>query len=262
MIRIDKTGHTIPNLLTNNGEQKCNDHIAAYEVSPNGFELNTRKRTKFEFDSDIYGNDEIKSLLKIIQGHKCCFCEAKITHISHGDVEHFRPKAGYKQDENSQIKYPGYYWLAYEWNNLYLACDICNRSGKGNYFPLENPLNRSNPLYRDIQNEEPSFIDPCFDNPEEHIGFIGPDPIPINNSVRGKKTIKFLGLDREEIVEQRRTQLNRLQTIRKIVALTQDSVNKDQARQELLSNLRTAIQSDAEYSSMIKCNFEEYLEEL
>jgi uncharacterized protein (TIGR02646 family) len=263
MIKIDKTGVETPKILTNKGVEKCNDHISDYEASPAGYALNTRQRTKFEFIKDIYGDDEVKTLLKTLQNHKCCFCEAKITHISHGDIEHFRPKASYQQDEDTRLTYPGYYWLAYDWDNLYLACEKCNgRPNKGTYFPLENPGNRADSLIRNIDNEDPSFIDPVKDNPEEHIGFIGPDPIPVNNSERGKKTITYLGLDREELVEHRRPQLNRLKALEQIVELTQDSVNSDQATQVLFDNLRSATLRHAEYSCMVKCNFREYLDDL
>lgn len=66
----------------------------------------------FEFKSSIYGHDSVKTALRTMQHGKCCFCEAKITHISYGDVEHYRPKGGHKQVESDKLTQPGYYWLA------------------------------------------------------------------------------------------------------------------------------------------------------
>jgi len=255
MIRINKKNCDTPIILLTKGVFFKNSHILEYENATVDFALRNKNRKKFTFDSNIYGDDEVKSLLKNVQSHKCCFCEAKITHLSHGDIEHFRPKSAYRQDETSQIQYPGYYWLAYDWNNLYLACEICNRSKKGNYFPIKSPVDRADPITKNIKNEKPLFIDPGFDNPEKHIGFNGPYPIPLSNSDRGKTTIKYLGLDREEIVEHRRTQFNRLKSLEKIILLTKDSKDHHQAREVFMKNLETASQNDAEYSSMVKCNF-------
>ena len=62
---------------------------------------------------------------------KCAYCESKITVVTYGSIEHFRPKSIYPE-------------LTFEWNNLLLSCDICNDIGhKGNQFSLDingNPL--------------------------------------------------------------------------------------------------------------------------
>ena len=78
------------------------------------------------------------------QHGKCFLCESKITHISFGDVEHFRPKGGSRQTTDEKaMKVPGYFWLAYAWQNLFLACQLCNQRYKKNLFPLENPDERA-----------------------------------------------------------------------------------------------------------------------
>lgn len=263
MIRVDKTGHIAPNILTNEGVTKRNEYIADYGLAPAGYALNTRARTKFEFDPDIYGHDDVKTLLKKIQGHKCCFCEAKVDHIAHGDIEHFRPKSGFKQDENTNIQYPGYYWLSYEWSNLYFSCQICNQREKGNYFPLEDNDQRADPVHRDISAEDPQFIDPGGSgqlDPERHIYFIA--EIPTHQSKKGRITIKYLGLDRDELNTHRESALNRLRSLEKVVQLTRDSVNADEARQEFLNALRDCVSTSSEYSNMFKSNFSKYLVEL
>ena len=71
------------------------------------------KRT-FTFDSAIYAGKEVKDALIGMQHGKCAFCESRITHIAYGDVEHFRPKAGVRQEPGDKLQRPGYYWLAYE----------------------------------------------------------------------------------------------------------------------------------------------------
>jgi Transposase, Mutator family len=63
--------------------------------------------------------------------------------LSYGDVEHFRPKGGVRQDEKDKLLPVDYFWLAYEWSNLFLACQICNQRFKKNLFPLEDKNKRA-----------------------------------------------------------------------------------------------------------------------
>ena len=56
--------------------------------------------------------ESVKDALREAQHGKCAFCESKISHIAHGDVEHFRPKAGYRQNPEDPLVQPGYYWLS------------------------------------------------------------------------------------------------------------------------------------------------------
>lgn len=63
---------------------------------------------------------DIKDQLEKIYLRKCAYCE---TFVEQMVVEHYRPKRG------------GYYWLAYSWDNLLLACPTCN-GFKGDAFPV------------------------------------------------------------------------------------------------------------------------------
>ena len=131
----------------------------------------------FNFSSSIYGAKSVKNALIQAQHDKCCFCESKISHISYGDVEHFRPKGGWIQDSGDNLTQPGYYWLAYDWSNLFLSCQICNQRHKKNLFPLQDPLKRAQSHHADIDDEDPLFINPTDDNPEELYRFPGRSPI-------------------------------------------------------------------------------------
>lgn len=152
MIQITrKAGVPIPNILTKKGIELATQMKIAYEAG---------ERT-FEFDKNIYGHKEVKDQLIKIQNYKCCFCEAKIGHIDDGDVEHFRPKRAYKQKKGNALQYPGYYWLAYNWDNLFLACTKCNGRNKLNLFPLINASNRATSHLKNITDENPIFIHPA-----------------------------------------------------------------------------------------------------
>ena len=50
-----------------------------------------------DIDSSVYAASDVKSALVRSHYGKCVFCESRILHVGHGDVEHFRPKGGFSQ---------------------------------------------------------------------------------------------------------------------------------------------------------------------
>ena len=84
MVRIDKSNVSVPAILNIEGVSEINSLKIKYQTGVRDF----------DFKSAIYGHTSIKKILKKIQSKKCCFCESKVPHIAHGDVEHFRPKGG------------------------------------------------------------------------------------------------------------------------------------------------------------------------
>lgn len=200
MIRIHKP-RAWPEKLKTDGEAARQKMEAAYDAAPDDYKS---ARKKFEFDGDTYGARSVKEALKTAQAGKCAFCEAIIGHISFGDVEHFRPKGAWKQCEDDKLTYPGYYWLAYNWDNLLLACTLCNRRYKKNLFPLEDPSRRAHSHNDDLARENPMLIDPGAEDPEQHITFRGTEAVAKNNSPRGQTSIDVFGLNRDELWEDRR----------------------------------------------------------
>jgi uncharacterized protein (TIGR02646 family) len=171
------------------------------------------------YHSSIYGHDSIKQALIQAQYEKCCFCESKLRHISYGDVEHFRPKAGYRQQSTASLSKPGYYWLAYDWGNLLLSCQLCNQRYKKNLFPLANPRVRAK-SHRDIlDNEVPLFINPAEENPGQYISYRREMPYSIGNNLKGRLTIKNLGLKRTELREMRWDTYKKLKALFEIIQI-------------------------------------------
>lgn len=237
MIRVVKPTKA-PDVLTTKGKAGKRAHVAAYG----------RGSRAFVFDSKIYGHKTVKEALIKAQHDKCFLCESKITHISHGDVEHFRPKAGYRQSVADALHTPAYYWLAYEWSNLFLACQICNQVFKKNLFPLSNPKARATSHKKSIDKEEPLYIDPTIDDPEQLISFRREIPYPVKNSPRGKATITDLGLDRPKLNEKRLERYEQLQVLHKIAQMNPPIPESDDAK----SFLDRAVLDTAEYSSMAR----------
>jgi hypothetical protein len=168
------------------------------------------------------------------------------------DVEHFRPKSAYCQTNGRRFERPGYYWLAYDWENLYLSCGPCNQRQKRNLFPLVDPKQRAHLYNNDIATEEPLFIDPGKEEPSQHIGFRGEMPYSIPGSIKGKPTIEILKLNRDILNDARLEHLQKLKLLHQLieVALTQP---QNKALQDLAAKvektLQDAISDSAEFAA-------------
>jgi uncharacterized protein (TIGR02646 family) len=250
MIRIrKKEAAAIPAILTTRGNKEIIFLQERYNAGEREFKSE-------DFRSTIYGHDDVKNVLIEIQDYKCCFCESKIGHISYGDVEHFRPKAGWVQDDE-KINKPGYYWLAYNWNNLLLSCQICNQRHKKNYFPLLNNSPRAVCHNDDIQTELPIFINPDIEDAETFITFNEEIPTAVNDNQRGEQTINKLGLDRELLNEQRRRTLNMIRDIYDLAKGYPDTNKelKQRANSKIQKYYDESFLDEAEYSSMLRAFF-------
>lgn len=245
MIRIHKPTAP-PAILQGKGKAATDQNCTDYEGNPAGYDGGS---TTFSFDRDLYGHDTVKEDLIQAQHGKCAFCEAKINHISYGDVEHFRPKAGYRQHPDDPLGRPGYYWLAYVWSNLYLSCQLCNQRFKKNSFPLEDGGQRCRNHQGDMGVERPLFLDPGAVDPEQHIEFAAEQPIARNGSLQGAETIQGLGLQREALRERRFDRYRMLATLKDVMVL----LPHDPLGQEASAILTDAVKDTAEYASMTRC---------
>ncbi len=201
MIKINKTAN-IPSILSTIGSIETTNLINAYNANPNLYTSRTgvtaRHIKKIDFDNKIYGHESVKNQLILEQHDKCCFCEGKFSENSFGDVEHYRPKKAYKKNGVKKLTYPGYYWLAYEWNNLMYSCEKCNRKYKRNDFPLNNETTRklNHSHHNPLSNEDSLLINPMEEDPSLFITFREEVPIPVNKSLKGSTSIKAYGLQR------------------------------------------------------------------
>lgn len=245
MIRVHKPA-VPPPILADRGRRETDANLTTYLESRAAYDAGT---ATFSFESSIYGDRSVKEALKSAQHDKCCFCESKISHISYGDVEHFRPKAGYWQDEGLPLGRPGYYWLAYEWGNLYLCCQLCNQRHKKNHFPLADETRRCRNHLGSLADEEPLFIDPGAEDPEEHIEYLAEQPRGRNGSRRGEETIEALGLRREPLREKRFDRYRLLKALRDVSLL----LPNEREGQEAAAILEDAVRDEAEYASMVRC---------
>jgi hypothetical protein len=236
MIRINKSNVAIPTILTTRGVQATNRNKHYY----------SKGKRKFTFSKNIYGHPSVKNLLINIQHDKCCFCERKVSAGEPGHVEHYRPKGGYKQSDTSALVKPGYYWLAYDFDNLYFSCYRCNATYKKNYFPLSDPGQRATCHTDLIANEDPLIINPA-DDPSIDLYF-DREVIKYKNP-KGEETIKRTGLNRRYLLEERFEYLHLMDFVAKVARGT------DPYALEAQNQFRRAARKESLFSYMIRCNY-------
>ncbi len=241
MIAIKK--RKIPDLLATKGREKIKQQKIDFDSG----------KPKFEIDSSIYGHKTVKSALKKTQFNKCCFCEANVTAVSHGDVEHFRPKGGWQQKEGDALSEVGYYWLAYEWDNLLFSCQICNQTYKKNYFPLENPADRALNHNHTIEREKALIINPSLENPNEHIVFKKEFVVAI--TLKGTETIKRTGIDRADLDELRRDLMNIVKSQLQLLNLLDEGLLSSPDVKEVVQNLKILVSPKKPFFAMLRDNF-------
>ncbi len=244
MIRVEKPARA-PEKLRTDGKNKRRGLSAAYTRDPGQYKSGAKT---FDFDAKTYGHVSVKQALIDAQHGKCCFCESKIRHIDYGDVEHFRPKAGYKQDADDELQRPGYYWLAYEWRNLYLSCAMCNQRHKANLFPLRDETARALDHHNEVADESPLFVDPGADEPRDYVGFRRAVACPRDGGGRGVATIAGLRLNRPALRERRKERYELFKGLHNVSALVPGTPEAERAR-ELLD---ASVREDAEYSAMLE----------
>jgi uncharacterized protein (TIGR02646 family) len=241
MIRIDRPPVTPAQLGA--GVGLVQTKIDAHDADP---PLYTTLKGKFSFDAGVYGHADVRQILKEAQRGKCCFCESKFEDVSHGEIEHFRPKAAWRQSKETKLTRPGYYWLAYTWDNLLWSCKMCNGTHKKNLFPLEDPSLRDC-VGRSVANEAPLLIDPSACDPREHIRFKLDKAIGVTDA--GRITIDSLGLNREKLVESRRGWLQYLIAVWNNIDMARQLGRENQVV-DGLRTLERAVLPQAPYSSM------------
>jgi uncharacterized protein (TIGR02646 family) len=275
MIRINKSG-TVPAILTGAGAIATANLCAAFTTNPASFTsapgIPVKSITKMKFVSNIYGDSSVKDQLASDQHYKCCFCEGKFSDHSYGDVEHFRPKKAHKKYKQKKLTYPGYYWLAYDWNNLMYSCEKCNRTHKGSHSPLQNEATRKthHTHANALANEDLLLVNPITEDPSLFITFDKGIPKPVNHNLKGKVSIEKYGLDRLNV-----SRIENLNAIRSALILSNidetDAIALAQAeailnitipRNELIQSIieskklyNTAANDSAKFAQSVRCEF-------
>ena len=273
MIKVDKKYNEIPEDL------KIEKHKKRF------YNL-LEKKNKHSFSG--YNTTEVKQRLYEIYSGKCAFCETKRP-IRELEIEHYRPKKAVTESP----EHKGYYWLAFEWSNLLLACKSCNNY-KLNHFPIEGnriflpdfSIEKENNLSKECSilnekfvSEKPLILNPECDQPEDHIYFdFTGEALPKNGSIKAKATIEICRLNNEILhLDTRKKRIDSFfesvknQTIHCLKLLQSiKQFTKEIKLQcykiaffDLFKNLKAASKKTEEYSQMYSClfnNFKDFFE--
>lgn len=233
------------------------------------------------FNSGIW--KAAKRQLKAESHDKCAYCEAPVSTVAHGDVEHFRPKSVY-------------WWLAYCYDNYLYSCQICNQSYKKDEFPihgskryeLDPPFPTSfkpgvtpaelealgarfapdpvditsgytlEKFLKDIVREKPGLIDPYVTDPGQYFKWVADSVLkevtiaPLNNKAASKRAFesveKYYGLNREELRRWRWRVYEYAETLKDAV---QSGALPAPLQAKTEEQLRRMISPEAEFSGMV-----------
>lgn len=202
MIKVEKNIEAVPTSLI----PAFADLFPAETSIPKTSKTTHQKRTEIIDDksynedyNDRYKLDDIRDALIAIYKHKCAYCEQKMERYN---IEHYRPKKIY-------------YWLAFSWDNLIMACPDCN-GFKGVHFDLGvgktrvifnnteaniRIVNSSSAGYDVI--EDPKMVNPEVTNPNGLIRFQMSGIIESDDD-RFKYTIEKCKIDRKYLNDDRR----------------------------------------------------------
>lgn len=280
MINIDRSKIKKPEVL----DKKDQNGLTETQRAINFYSIPANSDKSFDFK--VYSDRTVKEALITLFKGKCAYCESKFLHVYSGDVEHFRPK-GKIEEANPQK--PGYYWLAADWDNLYLSCRNCNQTlkhdvygvvgkitlGKLNQFPLTDPA-RYVRVYchpDDIKSEDQYrlLIDPCNDIPEKHLQFID-EGIIKGIDERGKTSIKVYALQRVPLVqsrEKKQIEINaQIQRVKEAIINYNNNTKTTYAFffEKILHRemyiLKKFMNADEEYSGMAKQIIEKFFDRI
>ena len=204
MIKLTKGDE--PGVLQTNGAQWTDD-VLALDGQPE--QATTHQKSR-------YNHPDVKAGVVAETNGKCAYCESKVLHIDFGDIEHILPK----KDRPD---------LWFDWNNLTLACSICNNSKRA-YFDEDLPL-----------------LDPYLDEPEERLLFFGPFARPLPGDDNARMTETVLALNRPKLVERRTERLDNLLALATLIEKAPAALKK-----LLKDDFLKETHSSREYASLAR----------
>ena len=195
-----------PQVLDQNAEIWTDQVLAAIEAGEDAT----------SYQKSRYNRAEIKEVLVAETAGKCAYCESKVLHIDFGDIEHIIPKSQRPE-------------LWFEWNNLTLACGVCNNKKRA-YFDEGLPL-----------------LDPYLDEPEDCLLFFGPLARACPGDQNAQMTERTLELNRPKLIERRTEKLDQLLALANLLNQADEPL-----RGLLEEDFLRETGSEREYASMAR----------
>lgn len=167
--------------------------------------------------ASAYRHADVKGPILVETSEKCAYCESHITHVYYGDVEHIEPKSSVPAG-------------MFDYDNLTLACAICN-GRKSNYYAPAAPI-----------------LNPYQDEPDDHLVGLGPLVWHRSGSQVGQRTVTLLDLNREQLRERR------METLERVSALADRYTHEPNGpvKSTLLKQLRDEVAPEAEFAMAVR----------
>lgn len=135
---------------------------------------------------------------------KCAYCESAVDMLH---VGLHRPRSNAAGRGGTSPDH--YWWLAWEWRNMYLVCAACLRA-KGSAFPVDGQRALpEEPYERVAATERAMLLDPCAEEPEGLLLFDDSGRV-VATDLRAMTTIDVIGLNRQTLVQRRRQEAARV----------------------------------------------------
>lgn len=167
-----------------------------------------------ETEKSRYRHPDIKAALKKETNGKCAYCESRLLHIAFGDVEHIVAKSQKLAD-------------IFQWDNLTLACDICNTYKK----------------------DKVGVVDPYKDDPANMFRFVGPMIFALPDNDAAIISIKQLKLNRIDLMANRSKRLDAIDNL----VHTISTAKSEELRLVLLEDLvENEAANSAEYAAFVR----------
>lgn len=257
MIFINRTSYPVPSPLLSRRVEEARARILEVLGTASKAHLD---QLSFRFESGIWIS--LRPALAELFNNKCAYCESAAA-TGPLDIEHFRPKQGALDLEGVKVDHLHYAWLAYDWDNLLLACSACNRMrrtkdgmfGKGSRFPTADARAAPGASVGECRNgEKGTLVDPCFDMPSTHMSFTR-DGKCIPKTDRGAMTIGLVDLNRSELQVMRKDAMSRV--TQSFVAFVKDGGSRSHsAIKEWSKVLADLVADKAPYAGATRACFE------
>ena len=196
MIHVDRSSLRAPEFMYSSDVTEARRAAEGYF----GRVQKQRSQESFDFKRAWQAPPIRSAAIELFKG-KCAYCETPSTQPGMGDVEQFRPRM-MSVGISGELAPDHYWWIAYEWDNLYFVCSTCTRN-KGNRFPVEGQRAFPGASTTELASERRLILDPCADAPDEELVF-HQDGLVTGVTERGRITIEVLSLNRPELIRERK----------------------------------------------------------
>jgi uncharacterized protein (TIGR02646 family) len=200
VIRVNRSSEPAPGVLTADVARAAYGDAKAHFAA----DVSAARQQIFKFEP-LYRDEEVRAALSRLFRNKCAFCESLLEPAAAAPVtHHFRPKQE-AVDANGAVSRPHYWWLAYEWDNLYPACQRC-ATAAGAQFPVSGDRAQVGTVGPQLRQEKSMLLDPCNDDPDAHLAFHVDGSVSAVTTC-GENTISVYALNRRALVEARRAEI-------------------------------------------------------